>query len=114
MSATFQKTTYHEESLKEIKGYFEELRKEANYIGEDGDMVCVADNEEEALWKFKKRALEDEPKLDYLDSFNLENIGIGWLLLAEEQEKTSYETNWKVDYSGDKRSDFEVYVLEIS
>lgn len=114
MGATFQKITYHEESLKQIRNYFEELRSEADYIGEDGDMVCVADNREEALKKFKMRALEDEPNLDYLDCFKLENLGIGWLFLADKDEKMAYDSDWCVDYSGDKKSDFEVFVLHLN
>ena len=72
-------------------------------------MVCVAVSKEEALEKFKKRALFDEPNLDYLDSFNLENIGIGWLHLTKEEDKMSYETDWFVSYGGEERTKFEVY-----
>ena len=102
-------TKYEGEDKEKIEEFYKELAG-AEYIGEDGDMVCVAKSKEEAFKKFILKICEDcgVSDADYLD---FENIGIGYLFLADkDDEKNDYDSDWYIDYSGERKSDYEVFV----
>lgn len=73
----------YEKRLDEIE---KDLRKEAEYIGEDGDMVCQATTERGALIKFKRRIREDCGDLD-AEEVEMQYVGVGWLRLPHSVEE---------------------------
>lgn len=95
--------------FKKIK---KELTKEAEYIGEDGDMCCIAKSPEAALRKFKKRWKDDVGPYD-MPEFSLDDIGGGWLWLVDktnnEEAERFEDSDWFIDYRN--TSDCQVFVL---
>jgi len=94
------------EQTNKLKEIMEELKKKAVWVGEDGNSVCNAKNEEEAFVLFKDLMIEamghDGPEVTEM---KIENIGIGWLSLPEK-ENTEYD--WFVSYLNP--TPFEVWV----
>lgn len=96
--------------MTKIKEILEEL-KTAEYVGEDGDMVVNAKDEEEALAKFRERWIEDCGEEDWNDiEYTLENVGVCWLHLTNDEEKLEMDdSEWYVSYV--KPSKYQLFVL---
>lgn len=100
------------EVRKIAKTILADLRKEAVYIGEDGDMCCVANNEKSALKKFLK-LVKDEGMVDEdFEDLDILQISTGWLHLATEEQKRHMddpeENDWVVSFK--KESPYPVFV----
>ena len=98
--------------MTEIQKIIKDLRPEAFYIGEDGDMACFANTELGAFRKFKKRIREDCGESD-TEEMSRENIGIGWIRLPTKEEKEEYgdECDWFVTY--EKESEYQVWAYRV-
>ena len=84
-----------------------DLSEQAEYIGEDGDMVANAKNEEEALEMFKRRWVEDcgeEDWNDFIGEVNIEEaIGIAWVHLASKKFSREHDDcEWYVSHTDSK------------
>lgn len=108
------KHTYDKEETEKIKEYLKEL-KQAQWIGEDGEAVCVANSEKGALTKFKRLMRDDVGEVEARD-IKLEDVGIGYLLLPtkEELKNGSVDPDWEwyVNWSGKRVSDYPVWILQ--
>lgn len=84
-----------------IKEAIKQLR-DGCYIGEDGDMAVYCKTELGAWRKFKKRVIEDcgEDEFELME-YSRENIGIGWLFIATDEDRKRFgddEVDWYIDY----------------
>jgi len=108
------KIKYKGNKEKLIEGYYNDIGAEVQYIGEDGNMVCVADNKEDALKLFRKRMIDDvgEPEADEI---KIDDIGVGYLFLVNKdnpahERMVAEDCTWYVSWSDKEVSDYEVFV----
>lgn len=103
-------THEHKESMKRFR---KELIIEAQYIGEEGDMVCVALSAKGALKKFQRLTQETLGDIESKE-LTIDGIGHGWMFLVEKDDKNLsgdiQDCEWYVNYSGSQRSDYPVWV----
>lgn len=99
-----------------MKQYLKELSAEAQWIGEDGNAVCVSSTERGAFLKFKRLMRGDVGEIE-ADELKLEDVGKGYLHLATELTKEEHgemeECEWYVDWSANAKNPYEVWVLNI-
>lgn len=99
------------EEKESVLKFKKELTKDAEYIGENGDMCCFAISAESALKKFKRKWRDDVGEYD-VPEMTVDDVGIGWLWLVDKynQEEVDRfdESEWFVDCRNE--SDFEVFV----
>lgn len=93
----------------------EELKEEAQFVGEAGDMVVVADSPEKALEMFKKLVADTEGK-DEASKLKLEAVGIAYLHmeLAELPEEYFEGTDMEWYVSLKKVSPYTVWFYPYS
>lgn len=78
-----------------LKEYHHELTHEAEYMGEDGNMVTVSETPNGALIKFKRKVREDCGSID-ADEMKVEHVTHGVMALPEFLECASDEYSWMV------------------
>jgi hypothetical protein len=93
----------------------EELKEEAQFVGEEGDMVVAADNAEKALEMFKKLISDTEGPEDAA-KLKLESVGIAYLHMDLSELPEEYfegtEMEWHIDLK--KVSPYTVYFYPYS
>lgn len=97
------------EEKEKLRKISKQLAHEAQYIGEEGDMCCMAKNEKLAFQKFRK--LENETSGEG-KSIEFEKVGYGWLYLPREEDKYMHgeDTEFYVSYSDKLTTDVRVWV----
>lgn len=97
---------YTKEETARIKQILAELRKDAVYIGEDGDMCCAANSKKSALKKFKKLIKEECGDFES-NEIEIKDIVIGWLRLPIEEEDED-ECEWYASYG--RKTPYPVFI----
>lgn len=97
-----------------IKEVMTEL-EEADYIGEDGDMVVNTEKKEDALVAFRTRLCGDVGHME-AEEIKLEDIGIGYVYLITEEEKKSgeFDSDWEWYVSYTKPNKNKVWVYHVN
>lgn len=112
-SNILNKVTYSGSEKKKIDEIFKRLFKEADYVGEDGNMVCASTSERGAMIKFRRRVREDVGEID-ADEMVVDSMGFGYLLLVDEKNENHQhmvgESEWYINWGGTEVSDYKVYV----
>lgn len=98
-----------EEEKKKLREIMKQLRREAVWIGEDGDMACVSSSERGALSKFRALMRGDVGDWEAKE-IKLEDVGVGWLRLPTKRDLAQHgeEYEWYVTYK--EKSPHEVFV----
>lgn len=110
-----RKVTYTGEHKEKMEKILESLVNEAEYVGEDGAMVCNAPTKAKALKLFKKRVTEDAGEAEAAD-MNIKDVGGVPIFLVEEENEDHRHlvadgAEWYVDWSGKTVSDYIIYGL---
>lgn len=102
-----------QENKKWLDKYYKELRN-AEYVGEDGDMAVNCKTVLGALRKFRARVAEDVG-WDESTELNEANIGRGWLHLATDEDRENYgdDAEWYISYKKDAKNDYPVWIYMV-
>lgn len=83
-----------------LDNFYKELEKKAEWIGEDGDMVCAAIGPRAAFKKFKQLMLDDLGPRE-AEEMSMDYIGTAWLILPISDDDGVFDgeqNEWFVSY----------------
>lgn len=110
------KTTYTDKELGKISKDWHDL-KYAQFCGEEGDMVCIANTKKTAFRRFKELVRETDCK-ESADELDIDCVEEAYLFLMDKNNRNHDmiecdEDAWVVEFNKNNSSDFPVWLYRI-
>ncbi len=102
---------YIGEDKEKMDSFYDDLKSDAQYVGEDGDMVVRATSERGAFIKFKRRLKEDVGEIE-ASELSIDNVGICYMHLTDPtnpEHRHLEDSEWFVNIGDRVKSDYKLF-----